>query len=89
MFHLMRTLGSIFIALGCDVAVDFYCNSESRYFLTGVECNKVISKSHNVPSWCNKIQTAELLVFWIRNLRNVLESNPEKHLQQEASGLLW
>lgn len=84
MFRLMQTFGSIFIALGCDVAVDFYCHSESRYFLTG---NKEISKSNNVPSWCNKIQTAEL-ALWIRNLRNVLDSNPEKHLQQEASVLL-
>ena len=27
---------SIFISLGCDLAVDFYCHSESKYFFTGI-----------------------------------------------------
>lgn len=31
---------------------------------------------------------ADDLVFWIRSLRIVLDSNPQKCLEQEASGLL-
>lgn len=48
MFHLTPTFGSIFISLGCNVAVDFYCHSKSRYFLTGIGCSKAISKTDNV-----------------------------------------
>ena len=48
MFHLTPTFESIFISFGCDVAVDFYCHSDSRYFLTGIRRSKVTSKTDDV-----------------------------------------
>lgn len=61
MFHLTLTFGSIWISFGGDVVVDFYCHSENRYFLIGIGCSEVISKTDSVASWCNKCKQQKFL----------------------------
>lgn len=53
-FHLTLTFGSIFISLGCDIALHFYWHSEGRFPVVGAGCSKVVTKADKVASCCNK-----------------------------------